>query len=156
MSLPFCARRACGPFPPSADGEIPSPATAYCFATRLHRRTAAGKWSLYRKGHRRGLLRCFFCAVAAALSSAAVLRCTRGAAAYSPQPGGSLFLGSRFPVQPSCVSNTLFPGGGFRRRCGGNGFQKDRHPLRWFLSSWDSIFRPFWETSERRNASVPT
>ena len=34
---------------------------------------------------------------------------------------------------------------------GGNGFQKDRHPLRWFLSSWDSIFRPFWDTSERRN-----
>ena len=25
MSLPFCARRACGPFPPSADGEIPQP-----------------------------------------------------------------------------------------------------------------------------------
>ena len=33
----------------------------------------------------------------------------------------------------------------------GNGFQKDRHPLRWFLSSWDSIFRPFGDTSERRN-----
>ena len=29
MSLPFCARRACGPFPRSAEREIPSPETAY-------------------------------------------------------------------------------------------------------------------------------
>ena len=62
----------------------------------------------------------------------------------TPLPGGSLFLGSRFPVQPSCVSNTPLPGWGVSPSAdGGNGFQKDRHPLRWFLSSWDSIFRPF-------------
>ena len=36
---------------------------------------------------------------------------------------------------------------------GGNGFQKDRHPLRWFLSSWDSIFRPFGDTSAHGTAS---
>ena len=35
---------------------------------------------------------------------------------------------------------------------GGNDFQKDRHPLRWFLSSWDSIFRPFGDTSAHGTA----
>ncbi len=80
--------------------------------------------SLYRKGHRRGLLRCFFCAVAAAHSSAAALRCTRVAAAYSPQPGGSPFLGIRSLVQPSCVSNTPLPGGEFRRLRAAGTFSK--------------------------------
>ena len=65
-----------------------------------------------------------FCAVAAALSSAAVLRCTRVAAAYSPQPGGSPFLGRRSPVHTSCVSNTPFPGGGFRRLRAAGTFSK--------------------------------
>ena len=38
-------------------------------------------------------------------------RCTRGAAAHSPFPGGSPFLGIRSPVHTSCVSNTPLPGG---------------------------------------------
>ena len=88
----------------------------------------------------------------------------------APHLGGSLFLGTLYMVHTSCVSNTPFPGWGFRRlRAGGNDFQKDRHPLRWFLSSWDSIFRPFWDTSahgtqaflfvlgtEKRNGSTAT
>ena len=47
-------------------------------------------------------------------------RCTRGAAAHSPFPGGSPFSCTLFVVHTSCVSNTPFPGWGFRRRCGGN------------------------------------
>ena len=50
MSLPFCARRACGTFPPPADGEIPRPETAYCFATRVHHETAAEERAAARKG----------------------------------------------------------------------------------------------------------
>ena len=50
MSLPFCARRASGPFLRSAEREIPSLETTYCFATRLHYEKGAGKWAAARKG----------------------------------------------------------------------------------------------------------
>ena len=45
MSLPFCARRACGSFPPSADGETPARKRRIAYATRLHRVKVAEEWA---------------------------------------------------------------------------------------------------------------
>ena len=41
----LCARRASGPFPPSADGEIPARQRRIANATRLHHKTAAENWA---------------------------------------------------------------------------------------------------------------
>ena len=41
MSLPFCACRASGPFPRSAEREIPARKRRIAAATRVHHKTAA-------------------------------------------------------------------------------------------------------------------
>ena len=93
-------------------------------------------------------------------------RCTRGAAAHSPFPGGRPFLGTPFsgatelrsntpfpggspfsctrsPVQPSCGAIRRFRAGEFRRRCGGN----VAPPRRWGKKGVDTYgFYPSFES----------